>query len=149
MTHDDRQERSSVATDGANGGDGGDRVVLVLRELEGHNLTVDCTGEGVLFIEADVDVRLEHFGDALKSSFLLEGLMFDVLGSLAVLGSSLQLHHTMKDAQGLVQFLGVIVNARDDKSDIDIPEEYYGATAAPGHRRHIKGLVSEYHQLHH
>ncbi|KAF0928866.1 hypothetical protein E2562_010724 [Oryza meyeriana var. granulata] len=97
-----------------------------LRELEGRKLAVECTGEGVLFIDADADVRLEHFGDALQPPFpCLEELVFDVPGSSAVLGSPLllfqvtrlacggfilavRLHHTMADAQGLVQFLGAV-----------------------------------------
>lgn len=97
-----------------------------LRELEGRKLAVECTGEGVLFIEAEADVRLEHFGDALQPPFpCLEELVFDVPGSSEVLGSPLllfqvtrlacggfilavRLHHTMADAQGLVQFLGAV-----------------------------------------
>ncbi|KAL6641278.1 hypothetical protein ACP70R_019459 [Stipagrostis hirtigluma subsp. patula] len=97
-----------------------------LRELEGRKLAVECTGEGVLFIEADADVRLEHFGDALQPPFpCLEELIFDVPGSSEVLGSPLllfqvtrlacggfilgvRLHHTMADAQGLVQFLSAV-----------------------------------------
>ncbi|XP_040384173.1 benzyl alcohol O-benzoyltransferase [Oryza brachyantha] len=97
-----------------------------LRELEGRKLAVECTGEGVLFVEADADVRLDHFGDALQPPFpCLEELVFDVPGSSAVLGSPLllfqvtrlacggfilavRLHHTMADAQGLVQFLGAV-----------------------------------------
>jgi len=63
-----------------------------LRELEGRKLAVDCTGEGVLFIEADADVRLEHFGDALQPPFpCLDELIFDVPGSSEVLGSPLLL----------------------------------------------------------
>jgi hypothetical protein len=63
-----------------------------LRELEGRKLAVDCTGEGVLFIEADADVRLEHFGDALQPPFPgLEELVFDVPGSSEVLGTPLLL----------------------------------------------------------
>ncbi|KAK1695184.1 hypothetical protein QYE76_011881 [Lolium multiflorum] len=97
-----------------------------LRELEGRKLAVDCTGEGVLFIEADADVRLEHFGDALQPPFPgLEELVFDVPGSSEVLGTPLllfqvtrlscggfilavRLMHTMSDAQGLVQFLAAV-----------------------------------------
>lgn len=97
-----------------------------LREIEGRKLAVDCTGEGVLFTEADTDVRLDHFGDALQPPFpCLEELIFDVPGSSAVLDSPLllfqvtrlacggfilavRLHHTMADAQGLVQFLGAV-----------------------------------------
>jgi len=97
-----------------------------LRELEGRKLAVDCTGEGVLFIEADADVRLEHFGDALQPPFPgLEELIFDVPGSSEVLGTPLllfqvtrlacggfilavRLMHTMADAQGLVQFLAAV-----------------------------------------
>uniref|UniRef100_J3N3W3 Benzyl alcohol O-benzoyltransferase n=1 Tax=Oryza brachyantha TaxID=4533 RepID=J3N3W3_ORYBR len=63
-----------------------------LRELEGRKLAVECTGEGVLFVEADADVRLDHFGDALQPPFpCLEELVFDVPGSSAVLGSPLLL----------------------------------------------------------
>jgi hypothetical protein len=34
-----------------------------LRDLDSAKLTVDCTGEGVLFVEADADISLEEFGD--------------------------------------------------------------------------------------
>ncbi|GJN19808.1 hypothetical protein PR202_gb07118 [Eleusine coracana subsp. coracana] len=97
-----------------------------LRELQGRKLVVDCTGEGVLFTEADADVRLDHFGDALQPPFpCLDELIFDVPGSSEVLGAPLllfqvtrlacggfvlgvRLHHTMADAQGLVQFLTAV-----------------------------------------
>ena len=34
-----------------------------LRDADNGKLTVDCTGEGVLFVEADADISLEDFGD--------------------------------------------------------------------------------------
>lgn len=94
-----------------------------LRERSGRKLMVECTGEGVMFIEADADVTLEHFGDALQPPFpCLEELLFDVPGSAGVLNTPLLLiqvtrlkcggfilalrhNHTMSDAAGLVQFM--------------------------------------------
>ena len=34
-----------------------------LRDADNGKLTVDCTGEGVLFVEAEADISLEEFGD--------------------------------------------------------------------------------------
>ena len=38
--------------------------VGLLREGPDAMFMVECTGEGVMFIEADADVTLEEFGDA-------------------------------------------------------------------------------------
>ncbi|XP_017233968.1 benzyl alcohol O-benzoyltransferase [Daucus carota subsp. sativus] len=94
-----------------------------LREGAGRKMGVDCTAEGVMFIEADADVTLEEFGDALQPPFpCLEELLFDVPGSAGVLDCpllliqvtrlkcggfifALRLNHTMCDAAGLVQFM--------------------------------------------
>ncbi|KAG6605171.1 Benzyl alcohol O-benzoyltransferase, partial [Cucurbita argyrosperma subsp. sororia] len=94
-----------------------------LREGPGRKLFVECTGEGVLFIEADADVTLEQFGDALQPPFpCLEELLYDVPNSNGVINSpllliqvtrlkcggfifALRLNHTMSDASGLVQFM--------------------------------------------
>ncbi|XP_047332705.1 benzyl alcohol O-benzoyltransferase-like [Impatiens glandulifera] len=98
-----------------------------LKEFPERKLFVDCTGElGVLFIEADADVALKHFGDALQPPFPgLEDLLYDVPDSSGVLGCPLlliqvtrltcggfvmavRLNHTMCDAPGLVQFLTAV-----------------------------------------
>ncbi|GMY07706.1 benzyl alcohol O-benzoyltransferase-like, partial [Fagus crenata] len=94
-----------------------------LREGPGRKLVVECTGEGMLFIEADADVTLEQFGNALQPPFpCLEELLFDVPGSGGVLNCpllliqvtrlkcggfilALRLNHTMSDGYGLVQFM--------------------------------------------
>ncbi|KAI5554880.1 hypothetical protein BDE02_19G044000 [Populus trichocarpa] len=97
-----------------------------LREGPNRKLMVECTGEGILFIEADADVTLEQFGDALQPPFpCLEELLFDVPGSSGVLNCpllliqvtrlkcggflfALRLNHTMSDAVGLVQFMAAV-----------------------------------------
>ncbi|XP_077238645.1 HXXXD-type acyl-transferase family protein [Tasmannia lanceolata] len=97
-----------------------------LREGPSRKLMVECTGEGVLFIEADADVSLEQFGEALQPPFpCLEELLYDVPGSGGVLNCpllliqvtrlrcggfifALRLNHTMSDASGLVQFMTAV-----------------------------------------
>ena len=63
-----------------------------LREGPVRKLVVECTGEGMMFIEADADVTLEQFGDALQPPFpCWEELLFDVPGSGGVLNCPLLL----------------------------------------------------------
>nr|CAA64636.1 hsr201 [Nicotiana tabacum] len=97
-----------------------------LREGNGRKLMVDCTGEGIMFVEADADVTLEQFGDELQPPFpCLEELLYDVPDSAGVLNCpllliqvtrlrcggfifALRLNHTMSDAPGLVQFMTAV-----------------------------------------
>ncbi|KAG6737293.1 hypothetical protein POTOM_058807 [Populus tomentosa] len=97
-----------------------------LREGPKRKLFVECTGEGILFIEADGDVTLEQFGDALYPPFpCLKELIFDVPGSSGMINCPLlliqvtrlkcggivfaiRLNHTMSDATGLNQFLSAM-----------------------------------------
>ncbi|KAI3991952.1 hypothetical protein MKX01_012897 [Papaver californicum] len=95
-----------------------------LREVPGGKLLVECTGEGVLFIEADADVSLDQLGgDFLKPPFpFLEQLLYTPPNSEDILNCPLLFiqvtrltcggfifgfrhNHTICDAQGLHQFV--------------------------------------------
>lgn len=97
-----------------------------LREAPGRKLVVECTGEGVLFVEADADISLEQFGDALHPPLPFLGeLLHDVPGSGGILHCplvlmqvtrllcggfvvALRLNHTMADGAGLGQFMNAV-----------------------------------------
>ncbi|GAB4840660.1 Benzyl alcohol O-benzoyltransferase [Ancistrocladus abbreviatus] len=99
-----------------------------LREGDARKLMVDCTAEGVVFVEAEADVTLDEFGgDTLVPPFpCLEELLYDPIPySVGVIGCPLLLiqvtrlkcggfvvalsaTHAMTDASGLVQFLNAI-----------------------------------------
>ncbi|XWS57988.1 hypothetical protein CRYUN_Cryun09bG0220500 [Craigia yunnanensis] len=98
-----------------------------LREGPNRKLMVDCNGEGALFIEADADVILEKFGDALQPPFpCIDDLLYDVPGSKGMLNCPLLLiqvtrlrcggfivatrvNHLITDGLGLAQFMSAMV----------------------------------------
>ncbi|KAJ0084744.1 hypothetical protein Patl1_29404 [Pistacia atlantica] len=97
-----------------------------LREGDNRKLLVDCNGEGILFTEADANVKLEHFGDEIQVPCpYLDQLLYNVPGSDGTLGCPLLLiqvtrllcggfilglHfiHTICDGFGFVQFLKAV-----------------------------------------
>ncbi|XP_062230712.1 benzyl alcohol O-benzoyltransferase-like [Phragmites australis] len=98
-----------------------------LREVDARKLVVDCTGEGVMFVEADADVRLAQLEAAgLRPPFpCMDQLLFFAEGSSGVLNCpllliqvtrllcggfvfALRLNHTICDAIGLAQFMSAV-----------------------------------------
>ncbi|MCL7034743.1 hypothetical protein MKW94_027616 [Papaver nudicaule] len=77
-----------------------------LREAPRGKLLVECTGQGVYFVEADAEVSLNQLGgDDLKPPFpYLEQLLCAPGDSEDILFCPLIHNHTICDAQGLHQF---------------------------------------------
>ncbi|XP_045796500.1 benzyl alcohol O-benzoyltransferase-like [Trifolium pratense] len=94
-----------------------------IREGVGHKLMVDCTGEGVMFVEAEADVTLDQFGDSLQPPFpCFQELLHDVADAELIIDRPirliqvtrlkcggfilvLHLNHIMSDGAGTKQFM--------------------------------------------
>ncbi|KAL6607864.1 hypothetical protein ACP70R_040927 [Stipagrostis hirtigluma subsp. patula] len=130
-----------------------------LREVEGRKLVVDCTGEGVMFVEADADVPLAELETAGLRPPLpcMDQLLFDVEGSSGVLNSpllliqvtrllcggfvfALRLNHAICDAIGLAQFMSAVAElARGVPAPTVTPACHADLHLRPGRRRGDQG----------
>ncbi|TVU50657.1 hypothetical protein EJB05_02036, partial [Eragrostis curvula] len=69
-----------------------------LREAAGGKLVVDCTAEGVVFVEADADVRLEEFGEPLLPPYpCVEELLCDAGDTRDIIGRPMLLMQRDRD----------------------------------------------------
>ncbi|XP_058104959.1 benzyl alcohol O-benzoyltransferase-like [Magnolia sinica] len=72
-----------------------------LRKLPDEKLMVECTGEGVLFIEADAEFRIEQLGGAPKPPFpCMKELLYDIPGSTGIFDCPLVLIQVTRLACG-------------------------------------------------
>ncbi|KAF7849187.1 hypothetical protein BT93_L1145 [Corymbia citriodora subsp. variegata] len=94
-----------------------------IREGPNGKLVVDCTAEGILFVEADADISLEELGDSVRPPCgFVDEVLCDVAGSGGIIGCPLllvqvtrlkcggfilgiRLNHAISDTLGLRQFL--------------------------------------------
>ncbi|KAF7805181.1 benzyl alcohol O-benzoyltransferase [Senna tora] len=93
-----------------------------LREAPARKLLVDCSAQGVLFVEADADVTLAQFGHLQPPFPCFQQLLYKLPGSEGIINCPLlhiqvtrlkcggfifavNVNHTMCDAPGFVQFL--------------------------------------------
>ncbi|KAG9453371.1 hypothetical protein H6P81_006275 [Aristolochia fimbriata] len=111
-----------------------------IRESPNGKLTIECNGEGVLYIEADADIRLEQFGPRIQPPFSCDQLLSKTLTeSNGILNTPVlviqvthllcggfvfatRLNHCMMDGSGIAQFLGAVAEiARGAKTPSILP----------------------------
>ncbi|KAF7833426.1 benzyl alcohol O-benzoyltransferase-like [Senna tora] len=108
-----------------------------LREGHARKLMVDCSAQGVLFVEADADVTLSQFGHLQPPFPCFQQLLYKVPSSEGMIDCpllhiqvtrlkcggfifALQMNHTMCDGPGVVQFLKALAKIARGASEPSI-----------------------------
>ncbi|GLJ15154.1 hypothetical protein SUGI_0247880 [Cryptomeria japonica] len=135
-----------------------------LREAAAGKLKVECTGEGVLFVEADADVTLAEFGDLHPPFPCWNELLHDILTPQTVINSplllfqvtrlkckgfvfALLLNHIMADGIGVAQFLTALGEIAMGASGLSIPPIWKRETLKPRSQPSIRLPLYEYEQV--
>ncbi|GLJ11816.1 hypothetical protein SUGI_0177710 [Cryptomeria japonica] len=135
-----------------------------LREAAGGKLVVECTGQGILFVEADADVTLPEFGDIQLPIPGWDELLHDILSPQTVINSPLLLiqvtrlkckgfifallmNHCMTDATGLFQFMTTLGEMAMGASGPSIPPVWKRDVLKPRLKPSITFPLYEYDQV--
>ncbi|GLJ11812.1 hypothetical protein SUGI_0177670 [Cryptomeria japonica] len=135
-----------------------------LREAAAGKLLVECTGEGVLFVEADADVTLAEFGNVQPPIPGFDDLLHDILSPQTVINSpllliqvmrlkckgfifALLLNHIMTDSKGLIQFLTALGEIAMGASGPSIPPVWEREMLKPRLKPSINFPHYEYDQV--
>ncbi|KAH1071634.1 hypothetical protein AAZX31_03G223800 [Glycine max] len=136
-----------------------------IREGPGRKLVVDCTGEGVMFIEADADATLDQLGDTLQPPFpCFEQLLYDVPGSEGVIDCPLmlfqvtrfkcggfalavRLNHTMSDGAGIALFMNTLAEMAQGATEPSVPPVWRRELLQARDPPHITCNHREYEQI--
>ncbi|KAL2348768.1 hypothetical protein Fmac_002768 [Flemingia macrophylla] len=112
-----------------------------MREGPNRKLMVECSAEGILFLEAEADVALEQLGDSIRppsphtKHFLCQVPVSRDYWMPFVVRSGVRMNHVVCDSFGLVQFLKMVATlARDPHAAIQPPvwrREIFGARVPP------------------
>ncbi|GLJ15162.1 hypothetical protein SUGI_0247960 [Cryptomeria japonica] len=134
------------------------------REAAAGKLTVECTGEGVLFVEADADVTLAEFGDLHQPFPCCNELLHDILTPQTVINSPLLLiqvtrlickgfifamvtNHIIADGLGLAQFLRALGEIAMGASDLSISPVWKREILKPRLKPSISLPLYEYEEV--
>ncbi|XP_057859696.2 benzyl alcohol O-benzoyltransferase isoform X2 [Cryptomeria japonica] len=134
-----------------------------LREAASGKLKVECTGEGVLFVEADADVTLAEFGDLHPPFPCWDDLLHDILTPQTLINSPLLLiqvtrlkckgfifaivmNHIIMDGMGLAQFLTALGEIAMGASGMSILPVWKRETLKPRLKPSISLPLYEYEE---
>ncbi|KAK9144087.1 hypothetical protein Sjap_003990 [Stephania japonica] len=137
-----------------------------IREGPRRKLSVECTGEGLLFIEAEADVRLDQFSDAdlLPPFPCLDQLLYEVPGQSDILNCpilliqvtrlrcggfimAIRFNHTMCDGAGISQFLTTVAEFARGATQPSIPPIWDRHLLTARHPPHVTHTHLEFTQI--